>query len=87
MLLFSNEEADLDYILTEEMVLLDDSTNHRGMKLQELQAEKDKLLVESSDILGVSLHVAGVLLKYFDFDSEALTEAYITDPDIVYVLK
>ncbi|XP_033113786.1 ankyrin repeat and IBR domain-containing protein 1-like [Anneissia japonica] len=51
-----------------------------GMRPQELQTEKDILVVETSDMLRVPLFTAEALLRNNEWSREALLEAWMADP-------
>ncbi|XP_065834133.1 ankyrin repeat and IBR domain-containing protein 1-like isoform X2 [Oscarella lobularis] len=48
-----------------------------GLKAQEVREVKDKLLVETSDMLGVPLFTAEALLRNYEWSKEALLEAWM----------
>ncbi|KAJ8019672.1 Ankyrin repeat and IBR domain-containing protein 1 [Holothuria leucospilota] len=51
-----------------------------GMRIQDLQGEKDQLLVETADMLRVPLFTAEALLRQYDWSRELLLEAWISNP-------
>ncbi|XP_071823282.1 ankyrin repeat and IBR domain-containing protein 1-like isoform X2 [Apostichopus japonicus] len=51
-----------------------------GMRTQDLQGEKDQLLVETADMLRVPLFTSEALLRHYDWSREQLLEAWISDP-------
>ncbi|XP_028393114.1 ankyrin repeat and IBR domain-containing protein 1-like [Dendronephthya gigantea] len=71
-----NEAAGLE---DEEIIPVDDKLQC-GLGTKELQETKDKLLVQTADMLQISLFMAEGLLRYFDWSRESLLEAWMDDP-------
>ncbi|XP_046859587.1 ankyrin repeat and IBR domain-containing protein 1-like [Xenia sp. Carnegie-2017] len=71
-----NESTGLE---DEEIIVVEDKFQS-GLGEKELQETKDNLLVQTADMLQVSLFMAEGLLRYFDWSREALLQAWIDDP-------
>ena len=53
------------------------------MRKQDIQALKDSLLIEVSQLLGVDLHTSEALLRVKNWDKETLLSAWLDDKDAI----
>jgi hypothetical protein len=67
----------------EPEVLIVEEINY-GLRVQDLQEQKDKLLVETSDMLQCSLFEAELLLKKHSWSKEVLLHSWIDDQNKCY---
>ncbi len=79
-MLFSKEEdKEIDEEFDQEVNVVEEKLNF-GLRIQDLQEEKDKLLVETSEMLRCNIFTAEILLKKHFWSKEKLMEAWIDDP-------
>lgn len=58
---------------------LGSSDGYKGLQTQEIIEIKDKLLLETADMLNIPLHAAAVLLRHKNWSREALMMAWLAD--------
>ena len=63
--------------------MLVEETNY-GLRIQDLQEKKDKLLLETSEMLQCSLFEAELLLKKHFWSKEELVKSWMDDKDKCY---
>lgn len=75
MIFGNSHEQEVD---CDDVVLIEE--DRRALRVQDLQEEKDKLLVETSDMLHLSIFKAEILLKNHSWSKEQLLQSWFEDP-------
>ena len=78
-MIFSHGPDGTEDVDQEEFQGLSMKKGYTGLNTQEIIAIKDKLLLETADMLRVPLHVAAVLLRLKDWSRETLMDAWLVD--------
>lgn len=77
-MIFSKDEDEKD--LDEQEVVLIEEKETVGLRIQDLQEEKDKLLIETAEALHCDVFTAEILLKKHAWSKEDLLSAWVEDP-------
>lgn len=80
-MLFSKDDDEKDALedLETELAITEEKQNY-GLRIQDLQEEKDTLLLETSQLLRCNVFTAEILLKKHEWSKEALLRAWREDP-------